>query len=62
MGHRTVLAIGYLDLTPDLADGVKRGVLPYYPDDEHWTPEGHKIAAEAIHKYLNGYPLAPQNR
>ncbi len=45
--------IGFLDLTPDLADGVKRGELPYYVDDDHWSPEGHKIAAEAINDYLS---------
>ena len=46
--------IGYLDLAPRLMDAVKRGVLPYYPDDEHWSPEGHRIAAEAINEYLVG--------
>jgi hypothetical protein len=50
--------IGYLDLTPDLVDAVKIGVLPYYPDDEHWTPEGHQIAAAAIDDYL----LSTQSR
>lgn len=44
--------VGYLDLTSSLVDAVKNGQLPYYPDDEHWTAEGHKVAAEAINKYL----------
>jgi hypothetical protein len=44
--------IEYLDLTPKLAQSVKNGVLPYYPDDDHWSPEGHKIAADAINDYL----------
>jgi lysophospholipase L1-like esterase len=44
--------VGYLDLTPALIDAVKAGKLPYYPDDEHWSPEGHKVAAEAINDYL----------
>jgi lysophospholipase L1-like esterase len=44
--------IGYLDLTPSLVDAMKSGALPYYPDDEHWSPEGHKVAAEAINAYL----------
>jgi hypothetical protein len=44
--------IGYLDLTPSLVDATKRGAVPYYPDDDHWSPEGHKIAAEAINDYL----------
>jgi len=28
-------------------------VAPYYPDDDHWSPEGHQIAAEAINDYLS---------
>ena len=48
--------IGYLDLTPALTDAAKNGVLPYYPDDVHWTPDGHKVAAEAIENYLSGMP------
>jgi hypothetical protein len=44
--------IGYLDLTPALMDAVKGGTLPCYPDDEHWSPEGHKVAAETINDYL----------
>jgi len=45
--------IGYLDLTPDLAAAVKRGELPFFDDDDHWSPDGHKIAAEAINDYLS---------
>jgi hypothetical protein len=44
--------IGYLDLTPYLVDAVKQGVVPYHPDDDHWSPEGQKIAAEVINNYL----------
>jgi len=44
---------GYLDLTPYLTESVKRGEMPYYPDDEHWTPAGHKAVAEAINNYLS---------
>jgi hypothetical protein len=47
--------IGYLDLTPYMVDAVKRGVAPYYTDDGHWSPEGHRVAAEAIHQYLAQY-------
>lgn len=48
--------IGYLDLTPFLMNGVKRGVVPYYTDDEHMSPEGHQIAAAAINNYLSSTP------
>lgn len=44
--------IGFLDLTPRLTEDAKKGALPYYPDDDHWSPEGHKVAAEAINDYL----------
>jgi hypothetical protein len=60
--------IGYLDLTFRLAENVKDGALPYYPDDDHWSPAGHKIAAEAINDYLEstrtrqGAQLARGNR
>jgi hypothetical protein len=45
--------IGYLDLTSKLVDAARRGVLPYYSDDEHWSPEGHEIAAATINGYLS---------
>lgn len=44
--------IGFLDLTPKLADAVKRGSLPYHIDDDHWSSEGQKIAADAINDYF----------
>lgn len=46
-------AIGYLDLTPHLVSAASLGLLPYYSDDEHWSPEGHRIAAQAIAAYLS---------
>ena len=51
--------IGYLDLTPNLVNAMKTEALPYYPDDEHWSPAGHKIAAEAINDYLLSTPNPP---
>jgi hypothetical protein len=44
--------IGYLDLTADLVGVMKRGELPYYPDDIHWSATGDRVAAEAINRYL----------
>jgi hypothetical protein len=49
--------IGYLDLTPRLVDAVERGILPYYPDDEHWSPEGHRIAAEGVNEYMGKFSI-----
>jgi hypothetical protein len=45
--------VGYLDLTSNLVNAVGKGIAPYYSDDDHWTPEGQEIAAEATNKYLN---------
>ena len=45
-------AIGYFDLTPVLVNAARTEEFPYYRDDEHWSPEGHKVAATAIHQYL----------
>jgi len=53
--------IGYLDLTPNLVDAVKRGQMPYYPDDLHWSPEGHRAAAAAINDYLSLMQRSPLN-
>jgi hypothetical protein len=50
---RAPKGIGYLDLTPMLVAAAKRGVISYYTDDSHWSPEGHQIAAEAIGQYLS---------
>jgi hypothetical protein len=44
--------VGYLDLTPVLEGAVRRGSLPYYPDDAHWSETGHQVAAQAIDRYL----------
>jgi lysophospholipase L1-like esterase len=48
--------IDYVDLTAALAAAAKDGVLPYCSDDVHWSPEGYRIAAEAIHAYLAAHP------
>jgi hypothetical protein len=45
--------VGYLDLTSNLVSAVGNGAAPYYSDDDHWTPEGQEIAAEAANNYLN---------
>ena len=43
----------YLDLTPNLVNAVGKGITLYYSDDDHWTPAGQEIAAEAANNYLN---------
>ncbi len=39
-------------LTPDLRAAILRGEQAYYTYDEHWTPTGHRIAAQAVQRYL----------
>ncbi len=43
--------ITFVDLTPALVDASKKE-LTYYLDDTHWTPAGHRAAAEAIAQAL----------
>jgi hypothetical protein len=49
-------AAGYLDLTRALSAAAANGNPPYYSDDGHWNSEGHRIAAEEIHRYLSSWP------
>ncbi|MEM8994372.1 MAG: hypothetical protein AAGF23_06215, partial [Acidobacteriota bacterium] len=42
--------LDYLDLTGALRAGS--GERLYYPADGHWTPAGHRVAAEAIAEWL----------
>ena len=44
--------IEFLDLTLPLREAAAQGVLTYLPDDTHWTAEGQRVAAEAIHHLL----------
>jgi len=44
--------IGYIDLTPRFTAAARNGAAPYYRDDDHWTEQGHAIAAEAVSDYL----------
>lgn len=48
--------IGFIDLTDGLVSATRSGSPPYYPDDVHWTPVGHRIAGEAIGAYLAAHP------
>jgi hypothetical protein len=46
-------AIRYVDLTPGLAAEARKGVLVYPPDDSHWSPQGHQVAAVAVSEALS---------
>jgi hypothetical protein len=52
--HEVSPDVGFLDLTPEMVSAVKNGDVPYFTDDNHWNPEGQRLAAEAIDSYLSG--------
>jgi hypothetical protein len=44
--------IGFIDLTPAFRSEAEQGRLIFLLDDIHWTPHGHRVVAEALHKTL----------
>ncbi|MCC2640548.1 MAG: rane protein of unknown function [Nitrospira sp.] len=45
-------SIEYVDLTSPLKTASRKGIATYLPDDTHWTDEGNRVAAEALHQAL----------
>lgn len=47
-----------IDLTPSFHQAIKSSSLGkyYFEGDHHWTPEGHRLAAELIRDYLEKRP------
>lgn len=54
--------ISYLDLTAPLRAAAPTADLLYYPDDTHWTAEGHRIAGEAMAAFLKSRVEAVSSR
>ena len=52
-------SIGFIDTTPLLINRIAAGIHPYFIDDVHWNPLGHRLAADAIIDYLKGNGLYP---
>lgn len=50
--------IGFLDLTPALTAAAAAEPV-YWAQDTHWTPAGHRVAAEATWRYLQKPPMEP---
>jgi hypothetical protein len=44
--------IAFLDLTTELNRAAKNGQVLYYPDDTHWSPEGHEVVGRTISEFL----------
>jgi len=51
-------SIPFLSLTIPLRGAALTGTQVYYTYDQHWTREGHEVAAEAINAFL--HEIAPQ--
>jgi hypothetical protein len=46
-------SIEYVDLTPALKHASRSGMATYLADDTHWTDQGNRVAAEALHSALS---------
>ena len=46
------IGVGFLDLTPPLADAESLWSPTYYPTDSHWNARGQDVAAAALAKLL----------
>ncbi|MBJ05526.1 MAG: hypothetical protein CMO40_00180 [Verrucomicrobiaceae bacterium] len=44
--------IEVVDLTPSLKEVAKTGRMLYYPDDTHWSPDGHQVVADTLVDFL----------
>jgi len=44
--------IPFLSLTESLRRAAVEGTQVYYTYDQHWTPDGHRVVAEAVNGYL----------
>jgi hypothetical protein len=47
-----------LSLTPALQAATANGQQVYYSYDQHWTPDGNRVVADAINNYLMAYRLS----
>ena len=45
-------SIPFVSLTGPLREAVSNGKQVYLTYDQHWTPVGHEVVAQAVHRYL----------
>jgi hypothetical protein len=48
--------VDFVELTSRLREAVADGAQPYYTYDQHWSPAGHELVAEAIRSHLEPAP------
>lgn len=44
--------VAYVDLTGPFVAQAEHGAMLYWPDDTHWSADGHRLAAEVVSRYL----------
>jgi hypothetical protein len=52
LAHGLSTPVPFVDLTPGLVDMARRGTLPYFADDTHWTPAGHDAVARELAAFI----------
>ncbi len=51
--------VAYVDLTGPFVARAEQGAMLYWPDDTHWSADGHHLAAEVVGSYLGDEHAAP---
>ncbi len=46
--------IEFVSVTNQLRESIKNSEQAYFTYDQHWTPIGHSVVAEALYNYLEG--------
>lgn len=49
--------VPFLSATKPLAEACMSGRQVYFTYDQHWTPEGHEVVAQAAAEFLSGHNL-----
>jgi len=44
--------VPFISLTAAMRESARIGRQPYFTYNEHWTPIGHEVAAEEVHRRL----------
>ncbi len=50
--HMASAGITFVSLTGRLRESVRGGAQPYFTYDQHWSPDGHRVVAEALAPHL----------
>ncbi len=54
--------VAFCDLTDTLRTAAEAGRQVYYTYDQHWTPDGHKVVASAVGRFLKDRWAIAQDR